>query len=78
MAIQKVGRNAPCHCGSGKKYKLCHGAQSPGEARGKWIAVILGGALLLAALGFLNALLSQDPGDVQPRGVWSAEHGHYH
>jgi preprotein translocase subunit SecA len=23
---QKVGRNQPCWCGSGKKYKLCHGA----------------------------------------------------
>jgi preprotein translocase subunit SecA len=22
----KVGRNAPCPCGSGKKYKVCHGA----------------------------------------------------
>jgi preprotein translocase subunit SecA len=21
----KVGRNAPCPCGSGKKYKQCHG-----------------------------------------------------
>ena len=21
----KVGRNDPCPCGSGKKYKLCHG-----------------------------------------------------
>ena len=21
----KIGRNAPCHCGSGKKYKHCHG-----------------------------------------------------
>ena len=21
----KLGRNAPCHCGSGKKYKQCHG-----------------------------------------------------
>lgn len=21
----KVGRNRPCHCGSGKKYKFCHG-----------------------------------------------------
>ncbi|MBV9690575.1 MAG: SEC-C domain-containing protein [Ktedonobacteraceae bacterium] len=25
-AIQKVGRNDPCPCGSGKKYKKCHGA----------------------------------------------------
>ncbi len=22
---EKIGRNQPCHCGSGKKYKLCHG-----------------------------------------------------
>lgn len=22
----KVGRNDPCHCGSGKKFKKCHGA----------------------------------------------------
>ena len=26
MAQAKVGRNAPCPCGSGKKYKKCHGA----------------------------------------------------
>jgi preprotein translocase subunit SecA len=24
--ITKVGRNNPCPCGSGKKYKNCHGA----------------------------------------------------
>jgi preprotein translocase subunit SecA len=23
--IDKVGRNEPCPCGSGKKYKQCHG-----------------------------------------------------
>jgi preprotein translocase subunit SecA len=22
---EKIPRNAPCPCGSGKKYKLCHG-----------------------------------------------------
>jgi preprotein translocase subunit SecA len=28
---KKVGRNDPCPCGSGKKYKLCHGRPgSPG------------------------------------------------
>ncbi len=26
-AEEKVGRNDPCPCGSGKKYKKCHGAQ---------------------------------------------------
>jgi uncharacterized protein YecA (UPF0149 family) len=25
-AEEKVGRNDPCHCGSGKKFKRCHGA----------------------------------------------------
>jgi preprotein translocase subunit SecA len=24
-AVPKVGRNDPCPCGSGKKYKFCHG-----------------------------------------------------
>jgi preprotein translocase subunit SecA len=23
---EKIGRNDPCYCGSGKKFKLCHGA----------------------------------------------------
>jgi preprotein translocase subunit SecA len=23
---RKIGRNEPCPCGSGKKYKHCHGA----------------------------------------------------
>ena len=26
LAVQKVGRNKECPCGSGKKYKRCHGA----------------------------------------------------
>ena len=30
----KVGRNDPCPCGSGKKYKKCHGAHAP-EPAGK-------------------------------------------
>lgn len=25
LSVQKVGRNDPCPCGSGKKYKKCHG-----------------------------------------------------
>jgi preprotein translocase subunit SecA len=25
-SMPKVGRNDPCPCGSGKKYKHCHGA----------------------------------------------------
>ncbi len=25
-AREKMGRNEPCWCGSGKKFKFCHGA----------------------------------------------------
>lgn len=27
--MKKVGRNAQCPCGSGKKYKACHGLNRP-------------------------------------------------
>jgi preprotein translocase subunit SecA len=30
-AAEKVGRNDPCPCGSGKKYKKCCGANASGE-----------------------------------------------
>lgn len=26
LSVDKIGRNEPCHCGSGKKYKKCCGA----------------------------------------------------
>jgi preprotein translocase subunit SecA len=29
---RKVGRNEPCPCGSGKKYKHCHGALAKEES----------------------------------------------
>jgi preprotein translocase subunit SecA len=29
---KKVGRNDPCPCGSGKKYKNCHGMQHSSAA----------------------------------------------
>jgi preprotein translocase subunit SecA len=36
--IEKVGRNAPCPCGSGKKYKKCHGALASSPAVGTQVA----------------------------------------
>jgi hypothetical protein len=26
ISSERIGRNAPCPCGSGKKFKKCHGA----------------------------------------------------
>ena len=31
--MAKLGRNEPCHCGSGKKYKKCCLSKDDGEAR---------------------------------------------
>jgi len=31
--VKIPGRNEPCHCGSGKKYKQCHLVQDEGAAR---------------------------------------------
>lgn len=33
---QKIGRNDPCHCGSGKKYKNCHMAQDNEKTAAKY------------------------------------------
>ena len=30
--LEKVGRNAPCPCGSGRKFKQCHGRPNSGSA----------------------------------------------
>jgi len=72
-----VGRNDPCHCGSGKKYKVCHG-QSAATGGQKWI--IFGGAVIVAALGyFLYEILTSERLDNPQQGkVWSPEHGHWH
>ena len=34
IAVNKVGRNHPCPCGSGRKYKRCHGRG--GDPKRKW------------------------------------------
>ena len=46
---KKLGRNDSCHCGSGKKYKVCHG-QFNDESYYSWIIVIV---LVLIMFWFL-------------------------
>jgi hypothetical protein len=80
MKYANVGRNAPCPCGSGRKYKTCHARQVAERRSGKWIAIALGGVLLVGALVFINELVNRDPRQAgpPPGQVWSEEHGHYH
>ena len=45
--MKKQARNDPCHCGSGKKFKVCHG-QVTSNFNQQWvIAGIIGGIFLL-------------------------------
>jgi hypothetical protein len=50
--LHKAGRNDPCPCGSGKKYKACHGNQANASAV-SWLSrrwVLCGAALLAMCL----------------------------
>lgn len=46
--MKKQSRNDPCHCGSGKKLKVCHARQEKSNFNQQWvIAGIIGGIFLL-------------------------------
>jgi hypothetical protein len=47
----KVSRNAPCPCGSGKKYKQCHGgAHKAEQSTGEKVRLVFLALLILAGL----------------------------
>ena len=83
---KKVGRNDPCHCGSGKKYKICHGRSADrGGNREMIVWMLIAGVVVIVSLGYLaNKILTSDsqnnppPGPAPPGKVWSSEHGHWH
>jgi hypothetical protein len=74
-----IGRNAPCPCGSGKKYKRCCAlkvGQTPLASR---IVISMIGVMLLVGAVFMLVSLNREDGDQSARArVWSEEHGHYH
>jgi hypothetical protein len=76
--MEKIGRNALCPCGSGKKYKhCCIEKTSSMSLRQKLlfalIVLILLGGLIMAVASFR----SLEPGSGSNR-VWSEEHQHWH
>lgn len=85
----KQDRNELCHCGSGKKYKNCHGRKSlaaslSGNATFGIVAFVLvvGGIILFSGPLKENQPAGQSapvrPGVTPPGKVWSEEHGHWH
>lgn len=72
--MAKQGRNDPCECGSGKKFKKCHGAQ-PESAVQSRVLILTVGAFVLAAV--IVGVMSFSSSNSAVR-VWDPAHGHYH
>ena len=78
---QVQDRNSRCHCGSGKKFKNCHGGT--GVASGRRIPGYywLIGAAVAAVAAFVLLQKANEPKPMNgapPGKVWSAEHNHWH
>ncbi len=73
----KIGRNAPCPCGSGHKYKNCCLRKEAVTPLGQKLLGAL--IVLMLAGGAIAAVVSlvKEEG-VGPRQVWSEEHQHWH
>lgn len=68
MTAQRVGRNDPCPCGSGKKYKKCCLASEAGAPSGT--SKPLG---TRESLGSEDKILDDMQGDLQQLSQWSRE-----
>ena len=74
--MNKTGRNELCSCGSGKKFKKCHGIKTESQRQSKMLVVVVGGVVLAALTAVvLQVTTERRGGDGR---VWSPEHGHYH
>jgi hypothetical protein len=74
--MAKPGRNDLCSCGSGKKFKRCHGLKTESHRRSTFLTVVVGGAIL-AAIAVGIASFSGLAGRSSVR-VWDPVHGHFH
>lgn len=80
--MQKLGRNEPCHCGSGKKYKNCHQKEDSQKASSKKSTLmygLIGLFVIITAFAIYITMTKDDAPGKAPEGkVWSPEHGHWH
>ena len=74
--MAKPGRNDRCPCGSGRKYKKCCEAKTPG-ARSSRLLMIIVGASVIAAIVIAMTSFTGTTTSSSVR-IWSEAHGHYH
>jgi hypothetical protein len=73
--MAKTGRNDLCTCGSGKKFKKCHGVKTDSQRQSKFLMIIVGGAVLAALAAVVASVTTDRRGSER---VWDPAHGHYH
>ncbi len=81
--MKKLGRNDPCHCGSGKKYKNCHLISEDNKSGKNKAFILMALVIIFALIGVAFAYMNSQnynggPGPAPEGKVWSAEHGHWH
>lgn len=73
--MAKNRRNDLCDCGSGKKFKKCHGAQPASQVQSRLLMLAVGGAVAAAIVAGVMAFTGTSSSSVR---VWDPAHGHYH
>ena len=73
--MSKHGRNELCHCGSGKKFKRCHGVTTESTRSGRMLMIVVGVGVLAAVAAGVAAFTTDRPSAAR---VWDPAHGHYH
>jgi uncharacterized protein YecA (UPF0149 family) len=73
--MAKLGRNEPCHCGSGKKYKHCHESKTSEGLTSRVLMIVVGGAVLAAIAAGVASFTAERPVGTR---VWDPAHGHFH
>jgi len=74
--MPRTGRNDLCSCGSGKKFKKCHGVTTTSNRQSKVLMIVVGGAVI-AALAAIALQVTTERRSGSDR-VWDPVHGHYH
>jgi hypothetical protein len=73
--MAKPGRNDLCSCGSGKKFKRCHGLAPESTRNGRMLMIVVGVAVLAAVAAGVTAFTTER---ASASRIWDPAHGHYH
>ena len=73
--MAKPGRNDLCDCGSGKKFKKCHGNQPASKVQSRLLMLTVGAAIVAAIVAGVASFRGGSESSVR---IWDPAHGHYH